>query len=133
MKALSITQPYAELIKNGTKLIETRSWKTNYRGKILIHASATKIPKEYKNNLELMDLVYGKTLDYGCVICECDLVDCIEMTEEFIDNLKRTNHKEYISGFYSVGRYAWILENVRIINPEKAKGHLGLWEFKMTT
>ena len=38
MKVLSITEPFATLIKNKKKFIETRSWKTNYRGKILIHA-----------------------------------------------------------------------------------------------
>lgn len=32
MKVLSIKEPYATLIANGDKLIETRSWKTNYRG-----------------------------------------------------------------------------------------------------
>lgn len=46
MKVLSLTEPYATLIKNGIKTIETRSWKTNYRGKLYIHASSTKIPKE---------------------------------------------------------------------------------------
>lgn len=54
MKVLSLTEPYVTLIKNGTKKIETRSWKTSYRGKLYIHASSTKIPKEYKNNKELM-------------------------------------------------------------------------------
>ena len=54
MKVLSLIEPYATLIKNGVKTIETRSWKTNYRGKLYIHASATKIPKEYEKNKELM-------------------------------------------------------------------------------
>lgn len=39
MKVLSIKEPYASLIKNNIKKIETRSWKTNYRGKLYIHAS----------------------------------------------------------------------------------------------
>lgn len=33
MKALSLTEPYATIIKKGKKAIETRSWKTNYKGK----------------------------------------------------------------------------------------------------
>ena len=57
MKVLSLTEPYATLIKNGSKTIETRSWKTNYRGRLYIHASSTKIPKEYKDNEQLMSLV----------------------------------------------------------------------------
>lgn len=38
MKALTIKEPWASLIINGYKKYEFRSWKTNYRGKVLIHA-----------------------------------------------------------------------------------------------
>ena len=130
MKVLSLTEPYATIIKEGKKTIETRSWKTSYRGKLYIHASSTKIPKEYKNNKELMSLVDINNLNYGYIICSCDLVDCIEMTKEFIENVKQ-NKNEDISGVYEKGRYAWILKNIEIIeNPIKAKGHLGIWNFE---
>ena len=39
MKVLSIKNPWATLIINGYKKYEFRTWKTKYRGKILIHAS----------------------------------------------------------------------------------------------
>jgi hypothetical protein len=39
MKTLSVKQPYATLICAGVKAVENRTWKTNYRGKMLIHAS----------------------------------------------------------------------------------------------
>lgn len=42
MKVLSIKEPFATLIKEGKKKIETRSWKTSYRGELYIHASSTK-------------------------------------------------------------------------------------------
>ena len=132
MKVLSITQPYAELIKNGTKEIETRSWKTNYRGKIYIHASSTKIPKASKENAELMKLTANAEMDYGKITCSADLVDCIEMTDSYIRNLKEINYNEYVSGIYEVGRYAWILENVKVLDePIKAKGNLGLWNLEL--
>ena len=35
MKALTIWQPWAQLLATGTKSIETRSWGTRYRGPIL--------------------------------------------------------------------------------------------------
>lgn len=89
MKVLSLTEPYATLIKNGIKTIETRSWKTNYRGKLYIQASSTKIPKEYKNNEELMNLVDINCLNYGNIICSCELVNCIEMTNEFIEKKRK--------------------------------------------
>ncbi len=45
MKALSIKEPFATLIANGDKTIETRSRKTNYRGELFIHASGKKLAK----------------------------------------------------------------------------------------
>ena len=130
MKVLSLTEPYATLIKTGVKKIETRSWKTNYRGKLYIHASSTKMPKRYKENYELISLVDLDNLNYGNIICSCDLVDCVEMTDEFINDIKKNRKNEYITGIYSNGRYAWIFKNIKILdNPIKAKGHLGIWNF----
>lgn len=133
MKVLSLTEPYATLIKEGKKKIETRTWKTSYRGKLYIHASSTKIPKEYKNNQGLMSLVDINKLNYGNIICSCELVDCIEMTDEFIEKIKK-NKNEYVSGVYARGRYAWILKNIKVLNePIKAKGHLGIWNLEEET
>lgn len=120
MKALSITEPYASLILEGKKHIETRSWKTGHRGPLLIHASATRIPKEYRHLLPMVDKVRQ-----GYILCRADLVDCVEMTDEF---LKTVDDAEKEVGFYSVGRYAWILENVEPVEQVRAKGRLGLWE-----
>ena len=127
MKVLSLIEPYATIIKEGKKKIETRSWKTNYRGKLYIHASSTKISKECRENEELMKLVDIDNLNYGYIVCVCELIDCVEMTDEFIEKVKK-NKDEYISGDYAIGRYAWILNDVKILNkPIKVKGHLGIW------
>lgn len=121
MKALSITEPYASLILEGKKMIETRSWKTSYRGKILIHASATKIPKEYQHLLPRVTKVRQ-----GYILCMANLVDCVQMTDEFINQV---DDAERAVGFYSPGRYAWILNDITPIPyPVRAKGRLGLWE-----
>lgn len=131
MKVLSLTEPYATLIYEGIKKIETRNWKTNYRGKLYIHASSTKIPKKYKDKKEIMSLIESKELNFGKIICSCELVDCIEMTKEFIDNLKENNYIEYITGEYEIGRYAWVLKDVKKLDKKiEVKGHLGVWEYK---
>lgn len=39
MKGLTLTQPWATLVAIGAKRVETRSWSTNYRGPIAIHAA----------------------------------------------------------------------------------------------
>ena len=50
MKVISIKEPFATLIMNKMKLIETRSWKTNYRGELYIHASGKSLAKEFLKN-----------------------------------------------------------------------------------
>ena len=39
MKAITIWQPWAQLVAVGAKNYETRSWSTRYRGAIAIHAA----------------------------------------------------------------------------------------------
>ena len=130
MKVLSLTEPYATLIKLGKKKIETRSFKTNYRGELYIHASSTKIPKEWKNNKELMELVDGNDLNFGYIILKCKLVDCVYMDEEFLDKIKK-DKLEFICGDYRLGRYAWILEDIEVLDkPLFAKGKLGIWNYE---
>ena len=42
MKAITIHQPWARLIAKGIKRYETRSWRTNHRGLLAIHASTNR-------------------------------------------------------------------------------------------
>lgn len=129
MKVLSLKEPYATLIKSKKKLIETRSWNTKYRGELYIHASMTKIDKDVVNNKELMNLV-SDDLSFGYIICKCRIVDTIKMTKEYVENMKNNNPQEYLCGDYQEGRYAWVLENIEVLDkPIKAKGKLGIWEF----
>lgn len=126
-KVLSIIEPYASLIAAGLKRIETRSWATKYRGPILIHASATKIPKEYRDN---PDLAFTKEMEMhnGYIVCKANLVDCVPMTKEFLATVDETEKK---LGFYSVGRYAWILGDIEPVEMVKVKGHLGVWNLSI--
>jgi hypothetical protein len=39
VKALSIRQPWVELILQGRKTLEIRSWKTEHRGEIYLHSA----------------------------------------------------------------------------------------------
>ena len=132
-KALSVKEPHASLIACGVKHIETRSWKTNYRGKLFIHASTTKwhitdFPEELRN---LAYDIAGNPVAfrYGAILCSCNLVDCVPMTEEFIEKV-RENPTEFAAGYYSPGRYAWILEDIEPCRPKvRVPGHLGIWNF----
>lgn len=129
MKVLTIKEPFATLIKNKIKYIETRSWKTNYRGELYIQAGLAKLTKEIRQRTELSNLYNETELKYGYIICKCNLVDCIYMTENFIKEEKKKNLNNFIAGRYEVGRYAWVLENIEPISPIKVKGQLGIWNY----
>lgn len=129
MKVLSLTEPFATLIYEKEKLIETRSWKTNYRGELYIHASMTKPSKNDLGDKELMCLVENKNMNFGNIICKCNLIDCIYMTKQYVEEMKKNNYQEYICGEYKEGRYAWILDSVEPIKFIKAKGQLNIWDY----
>lgn len=126
MKVLSIKEPFASLIAKGIKKIETRSFKTNYRGELYIHASLREDPIRE----ELNNLVKNLNFNRGYILCKCRLVDCVYMSEEYINNLKENNYTEYICGRYEVGRYAWVLDDIEVLdNLVKVKGQLGIWNY----
>ena len=128
MRVLSIKEPFASLILNKHKTIETRSWKTNYRGELFIHASGKNLEKKFLNNDYVNDLIKNMNMNYGYIICKCNLVDCVYMDDKFLETVKK-NTKEYSCGEYKIGRYAWILKDVEPIKPILAKGKLNIWNY----
>lgn len=131
MKVISIKEPFATLIAKGIKKIETRSWKTNYRGELFIHASGKQLAKEFIKNDFVLDLIKNMDMNYGNIICKCNLVDCIYMDEGFLNYINQ-NQIEYNLGEYKLGRYAWIIKDVEPIYPMPAKGRLNIWNFDDT-
>lgn len=124
MKVLTIKEPYASLIINGYKMYEFRSWKTNYRGKILIHAGKS----TDKNKIDLFD-EYNLNNNNGYIIGEVELVDCIKVDCAIQDMLNKINSKVYGNNNH-VGVYAWKLDNIIKYKKEdriKINGKLGLW------
>ena len=90
MKALSMKQPVPELILRGKKTIETRTWKTKFRGTFLIHASQGVIPR-------LMEKFDFKELPKGVIVGKADLVGVkvYKNEEELRKILKRVLMKDY--------------------------------------
>lgn len=125
MKALTIKEPWASLIVNGYKKYEFRSWKTNYRGKILIHAGLSH-EKENIKKFECYNLDYKR----GYIIGEAQLTDCIKVTKELEENLLKENPLVYGRTLHE-RVYAWKLENIKKYDkPIECKGKLGLWNYK---
>ena len=125
MKVLTIKEPWATLIIEGYKKYEFRSWKTKYRGKILIHAG--KLLE--KDMLKRFDK-YNLDIKLGAIIGEAYLTDCILVTKEFQNNLRKIDSTVYARSNHEE-MYAWKLENIKKYkNPVYVNGKLGLWNYE---
>ena len=121
MKVLTLKQPWATLVAEGIKKYEFRSWKTKYRGKILIHAG-TGIDKKELEKFKDLNLEFPSKK----ILAEVELEDCLELNEDL--NKKIINEKNIAYGSKYRTGYAWKLFNIRKINIDKeVKGQLGLW------
>ena len=126
MKVLTVKEPWASLIAYGYKEYEFRSWKTNYRGKILIHAGKS-LEKDMSKKFEDYNLNYSK----GEIIAVADLTDCILVDEKFNEELSKKNKLVYGHSNHA-SKYAWKLENVKLINKIEINGKLALWNYEGT-
>lgn len=125
MKALTIKQPWASLIIDGYKKYEFRSWKTNYRGRIFIHAGLS-----IDQNATQKYMNYNLCYIQGAIIGEATISDCLHVDEELNEKLSAINHLVYGQKNH-LGLYAWKLENViKYSKPIPCKGKLGLWNFE---
>ena len=125
MKTITLKQPWATLVAEEIKKYEFRSWKTNYRGKILIHAGAG-IEKNEMKTFEDLDLEYPSQR----IIAEAELVDCIELDDELNDKIIAEKNIAY--GSKRRTGFAWKLEKIRKINSDDiVSGQLGLWNYDL--
>ena len=127
MKVLTIKQPWATLIMQGYKKYEFRSWKTKYRGDLLIHAG-----KAYdKEAMKRLAKYLPKSIPTGKILGKVTLVDCVKISLEFKRILQEENKDIYTKSSFEE-KYGWKLENVEVFEePIEAKGHLSLWEYNI--
>lgn len=124
MKAITIKQPWASLIVHGIKDIENRSWRTDFRGRVLIHSSAKGDIAKFgclqpNQRLKVLNTPMGRIgfnyLPFGSIIGSVEIVDCVQ------------NHP---SIWADKGVYNWVLANpVLFKKPIPAKGRLSFWEY----
>lgn len=143
MKAITVWQPWATLLATGKKRIETRSWKTSYRGEILIHAGKPK--KNFFDEIYADGEVYPFFREAGIVghkdffepsgmiIGKAKLVNCVRIDELTAQLIKEQHPDEFAFGDFSPGRYAWLMEGAALFEkPIPATGKQGLWNFAGT-
>ena len=151
MKALTLWQPWATLIALGLKCYETRSWSTNYRGALMIHAAKRPcrlselrswglLPVRQSNPTPVQTAIeqalapfLTQGFTYGAVVAVADLTGCPKMygvndiPGQGIHIGSQTQLERTV-GDWRAGRFAWMLEKVCGLNKSvKATGRQGLW------
>ncbi len=124
MKVITLKQPWATLVAEGIKKYEFRSWKYNYRGKILIHAGAG-IDKEYMEKFKHLNLDYPQKR----IIAEVEIKDCISLDDAISKKINADNPLVYGNKIRT--GYAWKLENVRkVYSTDEVSGKQGIWHYE---
>ncbi len=117
MKALSLKQPFAELIVSGRKTIEIRKWNTKFRGEFFIHASKNPDKKAMEK------FGFGE-LPLGCLVGKAK----IDNVKKYIDENEFIKDKGKHLADISYGNYGFILKNAERIKEIQCGGKLGFWD-----
>lgn len=105
-KAISLKQPWANLVATGKKTIETRKWKTSYRGEIVICSSQK-----------------PSITPAGYALCTAELYHIEPMKKE---------HEENACIKVYPGAYSWFLKNIKQFEiPIPIKGKLGIFTLEL--
>jgi len=145
MKAITIKQPWASLIctarqdnpQMGIKDIENRTWPTKFRGRVLIHASASKWNEDLNKTFSFYQIdrifesdihrFFAGSRERGAIIGSVEIVDCVINHESIW-----AEKAEIPAGIYMGEKliYNWVLANpILFDNPIPAKGKLSFWDF----
>ncbi len=126
MKVITVKQPFASLIACGLKEYEFRTWKTKYRGEILIHA-AKSVDKKAMERYKHLNLDYK----VGCIIAKAVITDCVYIDDKMRNLLKTKDPLVYYGVLNDKDwkGYGFKIENVLKIDPIFISGQLGLWNY----
>lgn len=116
MKALSVKQPWASLIAVGLKSVELRSWRTHYRGPLVVVASAGV-------DRAALARLGGRNGPRGVTVAIVDLVDVRPAVIADVDDALSVPRR---------GAFAWCLTRPRLLVATAVRGRLGLYELDDT-
>lgn len=153
MRALSLWQVWATLMAIGAKRFETRSWGTDYRGPLAVHAATKSTPalrslfltEPFGSVLRAAGYASFPALPLGAVIAVVDLKECWKIGprtlwrpnpgfgERWIEGSEIPTGQERAFGDFSSGRFAWECANPRPLRtPLPLTGRQGLWKLTPT-
>lgn len=124
MKALSFRQPWAELVLQGRKTMDLRTYNTHYRGRMAIHASQTvESDRCWENDLN------PDNLDAGGIVGTAELVDVVPLDEAAY----HAHQAAHLGGRgWREGLYGWVLAHPeRLPTFIPARGRTNLFNIEL--
>ena len=127
MKCLSVSQPYADLIVQGKKTIELRTWNTKFRGEFLVHAPF-KIKKDACKRLGVDET----KLRTGVIIGKAEIYDV--KVYNSVSELKLDYKKHFATEEFLRHNYGFLLKKPKELRmPIPYKGSLGFFNVNLGT
>jgi len=125
MKTLSIRQPWADLIIQGRKTLELRTWTVKHRGPLAIHASQT-VERE-------ACLAHGLDPDQVTAGAAIGVVDLVEIIVLDADSYAARRSEHLADEPWGGGPlYGWRLANPQLLaEPLPVRGRMGLFELRV--
>ena len=144
MRALSIPQPWATLIAEGVKTLETRAWapsQSETGKRIGIHASKTIVlnpkymdPETWEEMIQRHGFRWYREIPRGAMVATALLwglhqVTSIEKDEAYLKDAEFTVPVDP-HGDFTPGRWLWLMKNIRPIEPPiPITGRQRLWKW----
>ena len=123
MLALSIRQPWANLILTAGKDIENRDWPTKYRGRILIHAAKGCTRMDFNDAIRFAETCGSRpinlsfeTIYRGGIIGSVEIVDCVT----------------HSTSPWFMGKYGFVLSDPQPLPFTQWKGQLGFFDVPLS-
>ena len=127
MKCLSVSQPYADLIVQGKKTIELRTWNTKFRGEFLVHAPF-KIKKDACKRLGIDET----KIRTGVIIGKAEIYDV--KVYNSVSELKSDYKKHFATEEFLRHKYGFLLKKPKELRrPIPYKGSLGFFNVSLGT
>jgi hypothetical protein len=122
IKAVTIHEPYATLMRYGIKTVETRTWATRHRGPLLVCASKSRTvmngkPEVVKAAIEAIQEVDAgfdpdKGFSSGHAVAIVDVVDCVTLDGGPVEH----REAELEFGNYDAGNVGWLTERMSSVD-----------------
>jgi len=131
MKAVTIYEPWATLIVLGYKQFETRSWSTNWRGELAIHAAVTRKYCGEREVTEILERALVPSHQWGRIVKAQRpgyVLGMARLVEVFPTERLAVSPQERALGNFEMGRFGWKLTHVApLLRPIHVRGRQQIW------